>query len=140
MTAAEITAKRGCGRDLRTWGTEVPTCGQTWNGGQLLCSDCRARSWAQCESRFRGNRCQRRMGHDCLHIDCGNPGAKPVFWSDDDDTTLVKSTRPATCAVCQSEVTASIVLPDDRAVCEPCTCVALRNMIDDAAACRAVRT
>jgi hypothetical protein len=39
---------------------------------------------------------------------------------DPPDTTLIKSTRPATCAVCRQVVTASIVLPDDRAVCEFC--------------------
>ena len=58
---------------------------------------------------------------------------------DPPDTTLIKSTRPATCAVCQQVVTASIVLPDDRACCERCTGIALRNMIDDAAACRGTR-
>jgi len=49
------------------------------------------------------------------------------------DVTLIKSTRPATCAVCRQDVTASIVLPDDRACCEWCVCIALRAMIDDAA-------
>jgi hypothetical protein len=49
------------------------------------------------------------------------------------DVTLIKSTRPATCAVCRQDVTASIVLPDDRAVCEFCCGIALRAMIDDAA-------
>jgi hypothetical protein len=49
------------------------------------------------------------------------------------DVTLIKSTRPATCAVCRQDVTASIVLPDDRAVCEFCCDIALRAMIDDAA-------
>jgi hypothetical protein len=53
--------------------------------------------------------------------------------STDGDTTLVKSTHPATCAVCRQVVTASIVLPDDRAVCQFCACIALRTMIDDAA-------
>ena len=55
---------------------------------------------------------------------------------DPPDVTLVKSTRPATCAVCRQDVTASIVLPDQRKVCEFCTGIALRAMIDDAAACR----
>ena len=58
---------------------------------------------------------------------------------DPPDTTLIKSTRPATCAVCRQDVTASIVLPDERACCERCTGIALRNMIDDASACRVTR-
>ena len=58
---------------------------------------------------------------------------------DPPDTTLVKSTRPATCAVCRQDVTASIVLPDEMACCERCTGIALRNMIDDAAALRGTR-
>lgn len=52
------------------------------------------------------------------------------------DTTLVKSTRPATCAVCREVVTGSIELPTGEHVCGKCCCIALRNMIDDAAACR----
>ena len=55
---------------------------------------------------------------------------------DPPDTTLIKSTRPATCAVCRQVVTASIVLPDERACCDRCTWVALVNMIDDAASLR----
>lgn len=58
---------------------------------------------------------------------------------DPPDTTLIKSTRPATCAVCRQVVTASIVLPSDEAVCDWCVGIALRNMIDDAAACRGTR-
>lgn len=61
------------------------------------------------------------------------PAAPFAAHLDPPDTTLVKSTRPATCAVCLQVVTASIVLPDDRAVCEFCTGIALRAMIDDAA-------
>lgn len=57
------------------------------------------------------------------------PGAPP-------DTTLVKSSRPATCAVCREVVTGSIELPTGEHVCGKCVCIALRNMIDDAAACR----
>lgn len=55
---------------------------------------------------------------------------------DPPDVTLIKSTRPATCAVCRQDVTASIVLPDQRSVCEFCCGIALRAMIDDAAVCR----
>jgi len=55
---------------------------------------------------------------------------------DPPDVTLIKSTRPATCAVCLDTVTASIELPNGHAVCEVCVCIALNNMIDDAAACR----
>ena len=52
---------------------------------------------------------------------------------------LVKSTSPKTCAVCEEDVVGSIVLPDERAVCSFCAWVALRAMIDDAAACRGSR-
>lgn len=55
---------------------------------------------------------------------------------DDGDATLIKSTRVAVCAVCRNTVTASILLPDDRAVCQGCACIALNNMIADAEACR----
>ena len=55
---------------------------------------------------------------------------------DPPDTTLIKSTRPATCAVCRHVVTASIVLPSEQAVCEFCAGVALRGIIADAEAYR----
>lgn len=97
---------------------------------------------------------------DCGHPWCGTridshnasehcPGAVtrsnrcwcPACWArrsrkEPPDTTLVKSTRTATCAVCREVVTGSIELPTGEHVCGKCCCIALRNMIDDAAACR----